>query len=196
MRVIVRLIAFLALSFAACGYATAKPALVQPSADPERYSAPASQIPDYTLGVGDKIRITVFNEPTLSGEFAVGDNGSLSLPLIGDVKAVGKQSSDIAKEVQADLGNGYLRSPQVSAEVIGYRPFFIMGEVKTPGQFPYASSLTVFNAIATAQGFTPRASKKIVYIRRAGSSDEQAYRLTPDLRVLPGDTLRIGERYF
>jgi polysaccharide biosynthesis/export protein len=162
----------------------------------DRYSVQSSQVEDYRLGVGDKVRLTVFNEPTLSGEFSVSANGTLSLPLVGDIDAVGKSPVDIGKAAQAKLADGYLREPQVSVEVTAYRPFFILGEVKSPGQYPYVSGLTVFNAVATAEGFTPRAEKKVAYVRRSGSATEEPYRLTPDLRVWPGDTIRIGERYF
>jgi polysaccharide export outer membrane protein len=171
----------------------AKPGLITTG---ERYAAAGAQEVDYLLGPGDKVRIVVYNEPSLTGEFMVSSTGTLSLPLIGDVNAAGKSANDVAADVQKALANGYMRSPQVSGEVTLYRPFFILGEVKTPGQFPYASGLTVFNAIATAQGFTPRAQHNVVYIRAAGETEEQAYKLTPDLRVRPGDTLRIGERYF
>ena len=151
---------------------------------------------NYRLDAGDKVRLTVFNETTLSGEFAVGSDGKLSLPLIGDVAAVGRTTRQVAGEVQTRLADGYLREPRVSMEVVSYRPFFILGEVKSPGQYPYATGMTVLNAVATAQGFTPRASRDHVYIRRAGESTEITYRVTPNLRVYPGDTVRFGERYF
>ncbi|MGK2910349.1 MAG: polysaccharide biosynthesis/export family protein [Sphingobium sp.] len=156
----------------------------------------SSVVEDYKLGAGDKIRMTVFNEPTLSGEFSVSADGALSLPLLGDVQAVGKSPAQIATLVQTRLADGYIRDPKVSIEVTAYRPFFILGEVTAPGQYPYASGLTVLNAVATAQGFTPRASRKVVYIRRSGATSEETYQLTPDLVVRPGDTIRIGERYF
>lgn len=151
---------------------------------------------DYRLDAGDKIRLTVYNEASLSGEFAVGSDGKLSLPLIGDVNAKGRTTVEIVAEVQSKLGEGYLREPRVSMEISTYRPFFILGEVKSPGQYSFATGMTVLNAVATAQGFTPRASKDVVYIRRAGASEEVAYKVSPSLRVLPGDTVRFGERYF
>jgi polysaccharide export outer membrane protein len=162
----------------------------------ERYTLADSQIEDYKLGVGDKIRLTVFNEATLSGEFSVGANGVISLPLVGDVEAIGHAPQDVATAYQDKLAAGYLREPKVSVEVTAYRPFFILGEVKAPGQYPYVSGLTVMNAIATAQGFTPRAQRQTVFIRRSGTAEQQSFALTPDLRVYPGDTIRLGERYF
>lgn len=182
---------FLALLLSACG-ATNGPVI----SSGERYVMPASGEEDYRLDSGDKIKVTVFNEPTLSGEFAVSSEGSVSLPLIGDVQVKGKTPQQLGMEVQDKLADGYLREPRVSIEVSSYRPFFILGEVEAPGQYPYASGLTVLNAVATAQGFTPRASKKVAYIRRAGATSEIAMEITPALRVFPGDTIRIGERYF
>lgn len=162
----------------------------------ERYSVTGQEDENYQLGPGDKVRMTVFNEETLSGEFSVGSEGTLSLPLIGDVTAKGKTPQQLTSEVQSKLADGYLREPRVSIEVAVYRPFFILGEVKAPGQYPYASGMTVMNAIATAQGFTPRAAKKVVYIRRANTNTEVPMELTATLRVMPGDTIRLGERYF
>lgn len=161
-----------------------------------RYSSVESEIEDYRLASGDKLRIVVFNEESLSGEFSVGSNGFISLPLIGDLAADGKTPLEISEETRRRLADGYLREPRVSAEVVSYRPFFILGEVKAPGQYPYASGMTALNAVATAQGFTPRADDGKVFIRRSGSTQEEAYRLTPDLRILPGDTVRFGERFF
>jgi polysaccharide biosynthesis/export protein len=162
----------------------------------DRYVASQDGLEDYTLGSGDKLRVTVFNEPTLSGEFAVSTDGSMSVPLVGRIPVQGKKVEDVAALIQSKLGDGYLRDPKVSAEVTTYRPFFILGEVKSPGQYPYASGLTVLNAVATAQGFTPRANKDVVKIRRAGGASEETYSVTPELRIMPGDTIRVGERFF
>jgi len=161
-----------------------------------RYVAEAASLENYRLSAGDKVRITVFGEQSLSGEYAVGSDGMVSMPLAGNVPADGESPKDLSDLIQARLADGYLRDPKVSVEVVSYRPFFILGEVGAPGQYPYASGMTVLNAVATAQGYTPRAEKKVVYIRRGGGAKEEAYRLTPDLRVLPGDTIRIGERFF
>lgn len=170
-----------------------RPALAGPQAEASRAVNLAE---DYQLGVGDRVRVIVYSEESLSGEFQVSAAGTLSLPLIGSVPATGKTPGDVAATIRTMLADGYLRDPKVSMEVITYRPFFILGEVKTPGQYPYANGLTVVNAIATAAGFTPRAEKKMVFIRRSGDAEEKPYKLTPDLRVYPGDTIRLGERFF
>lgn len=151
---------------------------------------------DYRLGVADKIRIIVFNEETLSGEFSVSDSGTLSLPLIGDVQARGRSPREVVKDITAKLADGYLREPRVSLDVLTYRPFYIMGEVTKPGEYPYTNGLTVMNSVARAEGFTYRANKGKVYIKRAGETEERRYPLAADLRVYPGDTVRIGERFF
>lgn len=162
----------------------------------ERYLASTSSDAGYLLGADDKIRVTVFGEPQLSGEYPVDGNGTVSLPLIGNVTVVGKTTGQTSHDIEAMLSTGYLRHPRVSVEIATYRPFFILGEVKSPGQYPYTNGLTVTNAIATAQGYTPRARRKYVLIRRFGEEVEQEYVLTPDLRVHPGDTIRLSERYF
>lgn len=166
------------------------------AAENERIVGSVLSPSDYKLGIDDRIRIIVYDEPSLSGEFQVGADGKLSFPLIGTVDAEGKTVSEVASTYETKLSDGYLVSPRVSAEIISYRPFFILGEVKSPGKYPYASGLTVMNAIATAAGFTNRAENKTVFIRRSGEAQEKAYPLTPDLMVLPGDTIRLGERFF
>ncbi len=162
----------------------------------ERYVATPHSGEDYRLGVGDRLLVTIFNEATLTGDHTVSADGVVSMPLIGDVPALNKTPGEVGADIQRRLADGYLRDPKVSAEVTQYRPFFILGEVKLPGQYPYSIGLTALNAIATAQGYTPRAEKKVAYIRRAGEAAEVAYKLTPDLRIYPGDTIRLGERYF
>ena len=157
-------------------------------------SAPTSQ--DYKLGVSDKVRITVYNEPTLSGEFPVNANGAIAVPLIGDVTAGGRTSTELARDIETRLADGLLRDPKVSIDVTTFRPFYILGEVNKPGEYPYSTGLSVFNAVATAQGFTYRADKKRVYIKSAGETDEVRQKLDPGAMVKPGDTIRIGERYF
>jgi len=150
---------------------------------------------DYALGVADKVRVIVFDEPSLSGEFIVNANGSLSMPLIGDVRAIGNTASDIAQTIQTKLREGYVLEPRVSIDILTFRPFYILGEVNKPGEYPYSSGLTVDGAVATAQGYTYRAEKKSVYIKRAADARAIKMKLTTDLRIRPGDTIRVGERY-
>lgn len=159
-------------------------------------AASSSTLDDYKLGAGDKIRILVYNEPNLSGEFLVNAAGVIAVPLIGDVTALSRTVTEIRKEIEERLGAGYLRAPQVSIDVLTFRPFYILGEVNKPGDYPYSAGLNVLRAVATANGYTYRADKRHVYLKRAGESSEKKYPMSADLPVQPGDTIRIGERYF
>jgi len=197
MRHFLRLCAMslvLAFGGAACAQTPAPPAAAAPAAASAEASAPA--VPEYRLGVADKVRVNVFGEEALTGEFLVGGGGKISLPLIGEVQAAGLTISQFQNEVSNELRKGYIKEPRVSAEVLNYRPFYILGEVNKPGEYPYTNNLTVLNAVATAEGFTYRANKRMVYIKRAEDPAEQPYPLTPLTKVAPGDTIRIGERYF
>ena len=157
--------------------------------------APAN-LDDYRLGAADKVRILVYNEPNLSGEFSVNSGGVLALPLIGDVVALNRTTTEIRKEIEQRLSDGYLRSPQVSIDVLEFRPFYILGEVNKPGDYPYSAGLTVLKAVATANGFTYRADQKHVFLKHPGEASERKYSVTSDIPLQPGDTIRIAERYF
>lgn len=150
---------------------------------------------EYRLGPGDQLRITVFNEQDLTGTYLVGSQGTISYPLISDVQAAGLTVTEFTESLQTAL-RVYLRSPDVSVEVANYRPFYILGEVQRPGTYPYSAGLTMLNAVATAGGFTYRANRNRVFVRHANETVEHAYPLTIALPVLPGDTIRIGERLF
>jgi polysaccharide export outer membrane protein len=158
---------------------------------PEDVSQPA----EYQLGPGDQLRITVFNEAELTGQYVVGSQGSIAYPLVGEVPAAGLTVPQFTESLQQALSQ-YIRQPNVSVEVANYRPFFILGEVQRPGTYPYSAGLTVPNAVATAGGFTYRANRGRVFIRHANESEERSYPLTIATPVLPGDTVRIGERLF
>ncbi|KPP82999.1 MAG: polysaccharide secretin Wza [Oceanicaulis sp. HLUCCA04] len=151
---------------------------------------------DYRLGSGDRLRLIVFGEDTLSGEYTVDGSGTVSLPLIGEVRAGGLTLREFQRAVEASLREGYLNDPRVSAEVMNFRPFYIMGEVREPGEYPFTSGLTVVNAVATAGGFTYRANTRRIFIKRAGAALEVEYPLTVNTPVQPGDTIRIAERFF
>jgi len=150
---------------------------------------------DYRLGAGDQLRITVFNEAELTGQYVVGSQGTISYPLVGDVRAAGLTVVEFTESLRQSL-LAFIRNPNVSVEVANYRPFFILGEVQRPGTYPYSASLTVLNAVATAGGFTYRANRSRVFIRHSHEQEEHSYPLTIATPVLPGDTVRIGERLF
>lgn len=150
----------------------------------------------YRLGPGDKVHITVFNEQDLSGDFDVSDQGALALPLIGQVDVKGKTTAEAQKIIASKYGANYLVNPRVSLQVLNYRPFFILGEVKNPGSYPYQSGMTVLDAIALAGGFTPRANKDGITIKRAADPSANATKIDENGLVLPGDILTVGERFF
>jgi polysaccharide export outer membrane protein len=173
-------------------------ACVTANAAPPSNGTAASDATDavYRLGLGDRIRITTYGEPTMGGEFQVGGNGSISFPLIGEVPAQDKTTSELEAALVARLRDGYLLDPRVTVEVLTFRPFFILGEIERPGRYPTFEGMTVTRAIATAGGFTYRANKKVVFIRRNGETQERQVAISEDLRIQPGDVLRVGERYF
>lgn len=189
--VFILILSALALMLSACGSTgqTAGARAAEPDAQTQMATA-------YTLGSSDRLRVTVFGHPDLSGEFEVDGTGSISLPLIGQMKAEGLATSELEKSIATTLAAGYILDPRVSVEVINYRPFYILGEVGKPGEYPFTNGLTVQNAVAAAGGFSYRANKKVVYIKSMDSDREIAYDLTPATVVKPGDTLRIGERIF
>ena len=159
-------------------------------------STEPSLAPAYVLGSGDQLRIIVFGEDNLSGEFFVDGAGMVSLPLVGEVPAAGKTVAQFRSELESRLSDGYLNDPRVSAEVLNYRPFYILGEVEESGEYPYTDGLTVMNAVARAGGFTYRANTRTVFIKRADTDAEVELPLNATLRVMPGDTIRIAERFF
>jgi polysaccharide export outer membrane protein len=171
---------------------SAGPAMAQAAPPP----APAAgQDAHYTLDAGDRVRLLVFGQKELSGDFVVTGNGTLSLPLIGEVTVKGltlrQTEAAIAEKLQPD----YLKNPRVSAEVINYRPFYIIGEVKNPGTYPYVNGMRIVNAVAIAGGYTYRANEREMRITRA-KGDGKPERVRPDTLVLPGDVVEVTERYF
>ena len=168
----------------------------RPVADSSAPVQSAREAAPYTLGPSDKLRVTVFGEPELSGDFVVDGAGYVSLPLIESVDVEGLTVREFERLAEERFADGYLREPRVSAEVLNFRPFYILGEVGQPGEYPYTNGLTVMNAIATAQGFTYRANKKVVLIKSADSDKEVRVELTPALKVQPGDTIQVLERFF
>ena len=150
----------------------------------------------FVLSPGDKIKIATYGEEKLTGDFEVSPAGTIAFPLIGEVKAAGLQTEELSNAIEAKLGDGYLLEPQVSVQVANFRPVYILGEVNKPGEYPYTQGLTIRGAVAKADGFTYRANEKRVFLKRAGEAGEQEYPMSADFAVLPGDTIRFGERYF
>ena len=178
----------------ACGTSATRAEAPTPTA---QVQTAATNSAAYNLGNGDRLRVTVFGEEDMSGEFLVDGTGQVSIPLVGEVPAAGRSVREFQRELETRLvDGGILLKPRVSAEVINFRPYYILGEVGLPGEYPYTDSLTVLNAVATAQGFSYRANKKVIGIRGIDDVEEQRVRLSPDLKVRPGDTIRVLERVF
>jgi protein involved in polysaccharide export with SLBB domain len=158
-------------------------------------AAPAGMT-GYRLGSGDEIKVTVYGEPDLSGNFVVDGEGEIAMSLIGQVQ-IGKLTlTEASQMMEKQLKDGYLRDPKVTAELVKGRPYYILGEVNKPGEYPFVSGLSVMNAIASAGDFTYRADKARILIKSTDSPNEREVELTPTTAVRPGDTIRIRERFF
>jgi polysaccharide export outer membrane protein len=150
----------------------------------------------YLLDTGDKLRIFVYAHPNLSRLYTVDQQGMVSVPLIGDVPARGRTSRGFARAIAARLGSQYVKDPQVTVDVAQNRPFFILGEVRSAGQYPYVSGMTVQEAVAIAGGYGDRASERRVQItRRHVGGIVEKMDVPPDYTVLPGDTIYVYERW-
>jgi polysaccharide export outer membrane protein len=171
---------------ASSSYASAPAAIVTPA---------ASERP-YTLDAGDKLRVVVFGQDGITNSYTVDAGGKVNLPLIGAVTARGLTNQQLADAIAARLKQGYVREPHVSVEVETYRPFFILGEVTTPGQYPYVANMTAETAIAIAGGFAPRAFKTMVVLTRKAGGQQIHTEVPLDYPVHPGDTILVKERWF
>lgn len=196
-----------AMILSPCGAAraddAAKPPVVQANAPaaaqgglPGGGSQGVVSDPNYRLGAGDQIRVIVFGQPDLSGQFQVDGSGSVALPLVGNIPAGGISAGQLEKRIADKLSPDYLRDPRVSVEVMTYRPFYIVGEVKTPGNYPYTNGMTVINAVAMAGGFTYRARDDDFYITRASDPSKSNEEATQQTKVYPGDVVTVRERWF
>ena len=166
-----------------------------PAVTPTQNGGEAS-VAGYQLGPGDQVRVTVFRHEDLSGEFEIDGEGFFALPLVGEIMTAGLTSRQLENEIEIRLqSGGYLVDPQVSIEVLNYRPFYIIGEVNNPGSYQYVSGMNVINAVALAGGFSYRADQDDIVISRGGSSGPEM-QAAPDTKVLPGDIIEVQERFF
>jgi polysaccharide biosynthesis/export protein len=171
----------------------AEPAMPQPimaSAMPEDSSGA------YTLDSGDKLRVVVFGQDGLSSSYSVDPSGRITMPLIGAVHARGMTTAGLQQSIVTKLKNGYVREPHVAVEVDAYRPFFILGEVTLPGQYPYVPNMSVETAVAIAGGYTPRAFKYRIEVSRPVNGMIERKVVSAAYPVRPGDTINISERWF
>lgn len=155
---------------------------------------------NYHLGAGDQIRVITYDEPQLTNTFTVGADGSVSIPLVGNLPASGLTTGQLATAITASLtGSKLLSQPSVSVEIAAYRPISVLGEVNHPGQYPYEPDMTTLDAVALAGGFTYRAVTDYAKdLRSNGYGSNQAVegRVEPGSKLEPGDVVTIYERYF
>lgn len=151
----------------------------------------------YLLDAGDEVRVVVFNQETLSDTYVIGESGRISMPLIGAVHTRGMTAEGLEQRIGKRLAEGYLTNPHVRVEVVKYRPFYILGEVQAPGEYPYSPGLTVMAAVALGGGFTYRADDDDLRVtRRLANGEVVKGRASPRTAVLPGDIIHVGERIF
>ena len=152
---------------------------------------------EFRVGPGDKLKVNVFGEATLTGEYVVDPTGSLAMPLAGSIKVAGATVRETEERIAAKLRGGLIRNPKVAVEVASFRPFYVIGEVTKPGEYPYRAGLNLLSAVAIAGGYTYRANTQKVSITRAGNSQEVTYDVgTTPILINPGDVLRVTERFF
>jgi polysaccharide export outer membrane protein len=165
---------------------------------PVAYAAPMPVAYDgsYRLDAGDRLRVVVYGQEGLTNTYAIDAGGSITMPLIGSVPARGRTPAGLAAEITAKLRIGYIREPSVAVEIEAYRPFFILGEVAAPGQYPYVPNMTVESAVAIAGGFSPRAKRDGVTLTHTGASGAMRAVVPLGTPISPGDTVLVGERWF
>ena len=155
-----------------------------------------SEKKEYQLGPGDKIKVTVYGHQDLSGKFEIDGTGRLSLPLIPYVNAIGLTELDLEKAIIKKLKPDYLINPRVSVEILSYRPFYIIGEVKNPGSYPYVNGMSVVNAVAVAGGYTYRAKSSAVTVIRENDPKRNKMAVDQNTKIYPGDIIEVPERWF
>lgn len=161
------------------------------NSDPDGYSEHP-----YLLDSGDRLRIFVYGQPNLSRTYIVDNSGWIPVPLIGNINARGLTTSGLASAIRDRLGRDYVRDPQVTVDILQNRPFFILGEVRNAGQYPYVSGMTVETAVAIAGGYTERASQRTFRVTRRVDGIVEQIEAPSDYVVKPGDTVFVYERFF
>ena len=170
-----------------------------PAATRVAYAAepmPVAYDSSYKLDAGDKLRVVVYGQDGLTNTYAIDAGGSITMPLIGAVPARGRTPAGLASEITGKLRRGYIRDPSVAVEIESYRPFFILGEVAAPGQYPYVPNMSVESAVAIAGGFSPRARRDSVTLTHTDGSGSMRVAAPLGTALGPGDTVLVGERWF
>jgi protein involved in polysaccharide export with SLBB domain len=169
--------------------------LYNAAAPPAPAPAMTAQSP-YTLDSGDRLRIVVFGQDGLTNSYLVDASGHIAMPLIGSVMAKGETTDQLSARIAEKLRDGYIREPHVAVEVEAYRPFFILGEVTAPGQYPYIANMTAETAVAIAGGFAPRAVRQSVVLIRTYNGQQMRMTVPLGYQLRPGDTINVQERWF
>src|ERR1700687_772021 len=190
-----------ALALSGCMRTSAAVAVAQPQSDPDSFADAAVPMPvahdaAYRLDAGDKLRVVDYGQEGLTNTYAIDAGGSITMPLIGAVPARGRTPADLALQISAKLRNGYIREPSVAVEIEAYRPFFILGEVAAPGQYPYVPNMSVESAVAIAGGFSPRARRDRVTATHTDRSGSMRVVVPLGPALSPSDTVLVGERWF
>jgi polysaccharide export outer membrane protein len=197
-----------ALALSGCMGRSGPVAQPQTSLDALSYSQPARGAPvgipvathaydsAYRLDAGDRLRVVVYGQEGLTNSYAIDAGGSITMPLIGAVRARGLTPAALAGSITARLRNGFIREPSVAVEIEAYRPFFILGEVAAPGQYPYVPNMSVEAAVAIAGGFSPRARRDEVMLSHTTEQGIVRAAVPLGTPIDPGDTIQIGERWF
>jgi polysaccharide export outer membrane protein len=197
----------IALALSGCMRRSAPVAVAQPNsldsmaygrayATPVAYAAAPAYDAAYKLDAGDRLRIVIYGQEGLTNTYAIDAGGSITLPLIGAVPARGQTPAGLAAEITGKLRNGYIREPSVAVEIEAYRPFFILGEVAAPGQYPYVPNMSVESAVAIAGGFSPRAKRDRVTVTHTDAAGSIRTIVPLGTPIGPGDTVLVGERWF
>ena len=166
------------------------------SGGPDSRPAPPASAVQYQLGAGDKVNIVVFGNADLSGGYTIDPQGNLDLPLMGTMKVGGLTVGEAREAIRTRLDREFLVNPRVTMEVANYRPFYILGEVNHPGNYPYSADLTVAQAVAVAGGYTRRARTDDVIATRHIGDNVINYTLSANDPILPGDTIEVRRRSF
>ena len=182
------------------GFAAPRPVAYRSAPNPAAaYAAapmPVAYDVSYKLDAGDKLRVVVYGQEGLTNTYAIDAAGSITMPLIGSVPARGRTPAGLAAEISAKLRNGYIRDPSVAVEIDSYRPFFILGEVAAPGQYPYVPNMSVESAVAIAGGFSPRARRDSVTLTHSDGAGSSRVIVPLGTPLSPGDTVLVNERWF
>jgi polysaccharide export outer membrane protein len=158
--------------------------------------SPVAYDRQYRLDAGDKLRVVVYGQEGLTNSYAIDAGGSITMPLIGAVPARGQTPAGLASHIAGRLRNGFIREPSVAVEIEAYRPFFILGEVAAPGQYPYVPNMSVESAVAIAGGFSPRAKRDVVTLTHTDPGGSIRAIVPLGTPLSPGDTVLVGERWF